>query len=421
MNKFWVIVGQVYKKNVKSLGFLVMMLSPIVLLGIIAAVIHFVGDSIEEPPEVALITETPAVRQALAAEEEYFLINEDIQTVEEAQAAMQEEELDGYLTITQEDGILNAQYIHLADANSLDMNYLSAQLSGLQLSLSATELGLSQEQLSTILSPANVSETTLSFSEAGEAVLGDNEGQMMQRWSAYGVSIAIFMFIMTYSSIIAEEIASEKGTRIMEVILSSVSSTMHFFGKLVAIFLICMTQVAFYALIFALATQLDFIRNLIPEGIDLSIIVESILGFSLYYFIMGIILYAVVAAFLGSLVTKIEDVSKAVTPVVFIALTGFYGGMFAFAGTSHPLIGIGSHIPFFTPFIMPFRIAAETVSTTELWISVFTMAAFTALLTYFSLLLYRSNVLLYGDSGMLNTMKTSIRNLREERRHLQKA
>lgn len=415
MRKFWVIVGEVYRKNVKSAGFLIMMLSPIVLLGIVAAIIHFIGDSFEEPPEIALISDSPVFRQALVDEEEYFLVNEEIQSVEAAQAAMREDELDGYLTVAEEDGILTAEYIHLADANSLDMNYLNSRLSALQLNLTATGLGLSQEQLGSLLSPANLSETTLSFSEGGEATMGDGEERMARQWTAYGISIAIFMFIMTYSSIIAEEIASEKGTRIMEVILSSVSSTTHFFGKLVAIFFICLTQIIFYVVIFAIAFQLDFIRNLIPAGLDLSVVLENIVGFSLFYFLMGICLYAVVAAFLGSLVTKIEDVSKAVTPIVFIALMGFYGGMFAFAGTSHPLIRIGSHVPFFTPFIMPFRIAAETVSSTELWISVFVMLVFTALVTYISLLLYRSNVLLYGDSGMMKTMKTSLRNLRNER------
>lgn len=421
MRKFWVIVGEVYRKNVKSVGFLVMMLSPIVLLGIIAAIIHFIGDSFEEPPQIALLSDSAVVRQTLTGDDEYFVINEDIQTVESAQAAMQEEELDGYLTVSEEDGILSAEYIHLPDANSLDMNYLNGQLSALQLNLTATDLGLSSEQLNTLLSPARLSETTLSFSEQGDAIMGDGQERMARQWTAYGISIAIFMFIMTYSSIIAEEIASEKGTRIMEVILSSVSSTTHFFGKLVAIFFICLTQIAFYALIFLIASQLEFVRNLIPEGLDLSIVLENIVGFSLFYFLMGIFLYAVVAAFLGSLVTKIEDVSKAVSPIVFIALTGFYGGMFAFAGTSHPLVQVGSHIPFFTPFIMPFRIAAETVSSTELWISVIVMIAFTALISYISLLLYRSNVLLYGDSGMMKTMKTSLRNLRNEHQHLQKA
>lgn len=36
---------------------------------------------------------------------------------------------------------------------------------------------------------------------------------------AMGITILLFVFISSYSSIIAQEIASEKGTRIMEVIL----------------------------------------------------------------------------------------------------------------------------------------------------------------------------------------------------------
>lgn len=142
-------------------------------------------------------------------------------------------------------------------------------------------------------------------------------------------------------------------------------------------------------------------------------------GVALFYFVAGIVLFAVIAAFLGSMVTKIEDVSKAVTPIIFIALAGFYGGMFAFASTTNPIIKIGSHIPFFSPFIMPFRIAAETVSNVEVGISMLVMVAFTVLVTFISLLLYRSNVLIYSESNMFKIIKTSIRNVKNDRKKTQ--
>ena len=68
---------------------------------------------------------------------------------------------------------------------------------------------------------------------------------------------------------------------------------------------------------------------------------------------------------------------------------------------------------------MPFRIAAETVSNVEVGISMLVMVAFTVLVTFISLLLYRSNVLIYSESNMFKIIKTSIRNVKNDRKKTQ--
>ncbi|WP_062532776.1 ABC transporter permease [Jeotgalibaca dankookensis] len=414
MHKFWVIVGQVYKKNVKSFGFLTMILSPIILLGIIAAILTFVENTETEIPVIAVFSEMDAVTETIQNESEYFKVDSNIQSVAEAEDALAVEEIDGYLTVSQIDNQLSATYNQTPDAAFMDIEHLNILLSNIQLEMQASRLSLPAETITSLLTPPLIEKKTISI-EDGEITEGDSLRQNLKIGAAYGISIAIFMFIMTYSSIIAEEIASEKGTRIMEVILSSVNATTHFFGKLVAIFLICLTQILAYLIIGLIAFQFDRVKSLLPAGVNLFETLKLVAGTSLYYFLMGISLYAVIAAFLGSLVSKIEDVSKAVTPIVFTALIGFYGGMFALVNTTHPIIKIGSHIPLFTPFIMPFRIAAETATSFEVGISMLVMFLFTIFVTIVSLILYRSNVLIYSDSGMFKTIKTSFRNIRNER------
>lgn len=412
MNKFWVVVGQVYKKNVQSLGFLSMVFAPIIILAVIGAIIYFVSDSESGVPEIAVLTDNQQVVSILQSETEEFEVNSDITTAAEAESAMEAEELDGYLVVEEENGLYMGNYIYSPDSKELDTLYLTSLLSTIQQGQQAAELGLEQEDIASLLTPATLEETRIEF-EGGGITTTESAEDAIRMAGAYVVGIAVFMFIMTYSSIIGEEIASEKGTRIMEVILSSVSSTTHFFGKLVAIVLICFTQIAIYAVLGVIALQIGFVKDLL-EGFDISSILQGFVGTSLIYFVLGIVLYAVLAAFLGSLVSKVEDVSKAVTPIVFLSLAGFYAGLFAFYNPTHMVIKIGSYIPLFTSFIMPFRVASDTVTATGITVSIAVLIVFVLLTTWLSLLLYRSSVLIYSDAGMFKTMQISLKAMKKK-------
>jgi len=418
MNKFWVIVNDVYKKNVKSFSFLTMVLSPIVMLLIIGGIVYFINQTENDKPEIAILTTDQEVQMLLATEENQFTINKEITTKEAAEEAMKQEELDGYLEVNSENQLVTAKYVDTSSSDTLDVTVLSGLLTAIQLNRKAAEYGLTQQETKELISPANLATETIDF-ENGEITSQDSTAETIKMWSSYIVGIAIFIFIINYASIIGTEIASEKGTRIMEVILSSVSSTVHFFGKLSGILLVCLTQIIIYAVLILIAypfvKNMKFIQELL-QGIDLGELLSNLIGTTLIYFVLGIILYAGLAAFFGSLVTKIEDVNKAVTPLIFLAMIGFYGGLFAFASPNQLIVKVGSYIPFFTPFIMPFRVASETVSTAGIGISIMVMIVFTMLFTLLSLVMYRSNVLVYSDAGMMKTMKTSWSILKNERK-----
>lgn len=389
-----------------------MVFAPIIILAVIGAIIYFVSDSESGVPEIAVLTDNQQVVSILQSETEEFEVNPDITTAAEAESAMEAEELDGYLVVEEENGLYTGNYTYSPDSKELDTLYLTSLLSTIQQRQQAAELGLEQEDIANLLTPATLEETRIEF-EGGGITTTESAEDAIRMAGAYVVGIAVFMFIMTYSSIIGEEIASEKGTRIMEVILSSVSSTTHFFGKLVAIVLICFTQIAIYAVLGVIALQIGFVKDLL-EGFDISAILQGFVGTSLIYFVLGIVLYAVLAAFLGSLVSKVEDVSKAVTPIVFLSLAGFYAGLFAFYNPTHMVIKIGSYIPLFTSFIMPFRVASDTVTATGITVSIAVLIVFVLLTTWLSLLLYRSSVLVYSDAGMFKTMQISLKAMKKK-------
>src|SRR5699024_11627736 len=81
------------------------------------------------------------------------------------------------------------------------------------------------------------------------------------------------------------------------------------------------------------------------------------LSFSLYiyalvFFILGYLLYATIAAMLGSLVSRVEDVQQLIFPLIMLIIIAFMIAMFGLSMSEAKFITITSFIPFFAPMIM---------------------------------------------------------------------
>lgn len=410
MNKFWVITKEVYKKNVKSVGFIVMLLAPLLAIGIFYGISYFIAQDEQnaELDTVAIISENPAMQEMFTMENAPYEIQTDITTQEAAEEALLNEELDGYLTVNESGSTIDSEIVHTDSLTNI-IPILNEQLSNYQTMLRASELNLSQEQVVSLSEPVVIEESIVSV-EDGNLTQEENNDTTVKEFGAYIVSFAVYFFILFYASVIAGEVASEKGTRIMEIILSSASATSHFFGKLAGVLLILLTQVVAYVLIglvtYYFVKDSDVIQG-ITQGIDLAEIARELLGYTSIFFITGVLMYVVFAAFFGSLVTKIEDVNKSITPVVTLSIIGLYVGIFAFASPENIVPVVFSYIPLFTPFVMPYRIASETVGQLGIWISIIGTVGFTAILTYISFIFYRANVLIYSDGGIVKSIKRS--------------
>ena len=115
--------------------------------------------------------------------------------------------------------------------------------------LRASELGISPEEVASLSQQASLTRQKVNFDSKGKMSVGE-DNSTVQYVVSYVATIVLFIIILTYAQIIAQEIASEKGTRIMEVILSSTTAQKHFYGKLTGVLLVALTQMALYGIIF---------------------------------------------------------------------------------------------------------------------------------------------------------------------------
>ncbi|MDN6113438.1 MAG: ABC transporter permease, partial [Tetragenococcus halophilus] len=162
-----------------------------------------------------------------------------------------------------------------------------------------------------------------------------------------------------------------------------------------------------FAISYQWVKDIDVIKNFI-DSISLQGIFGTFLLFTLVFLVLGVFIYAVLAALCGSLVTKTEDTSKVILPVTYLSLIGYLLGIsLASFDPSNIIIRITSYIPFLSSYLMPIRLANETASIQDAMISLGILVVSTVLLTMASAKMYKSNVLVYNDKGLLATLKQS--------------
>ena len=69
---------------------------------------------------------------------------------------------------------------------------------------------------------------------------------MIQTIAATAVGGFLYMILITYASVTAQEVASEKGTKIMEVVFSSIRASHYFYARMLALLLVILTHIGIY-------------------------------------------------------------------------------------------------------------------------------------------------------------------------------
>ncbi|MGX6979505.1 ABC transporter permease [Vagococcus elongatus] len=412
MNKFWVVALETYKRNVKSVTFLVMLLAPLLIIGI-GALSGFIGSKMGEADEIAVVSDNEVIRQAFLEQSDLTIV-EKFDTEPEAEQALKDDKIGGYLAIAidEETQKLTGSYIGTSAMGTTDKMMTTQILSSIQMSFISQELGLTGDDLQKLLTPADLSEKTVKVEDGKITEAKGNQLAMMI--VSMLVSVAMFMIITLYSQIVAQEVASEKGTRIMEIILSSTKASKHFYGKMMGILMVILTQLIAYVLAFVaafpLVKNLDIVKDFL-KVVPLKDLAKSLLGYNMLFLLLGVMIYTIAAAFSGSLVSKAEDASKAVVPVSYLSMAGYFLTIFlGMNSPNHLLFRISSFIPFLSSYTMPQRIASGGVKDTEVIISLVILAVSVVLLLKLSATLYKSTALVYSDAGMWKTLRQSIGN-----------
>ena len=373
-----------------------MVISPFLFLALSVGIGYLQGSSMAKNSKIAVVTTVPSVEDGLKGTNG---INFDYKDEASAQAAIKDEKLKGYLTIDQEDSVLKAVYHGETSLESAIKLGVTSKLNELQDQLNRSAANLSQEQEKRL-------EQTVNFTEKIDE--SKENKKMIQTFAAAGLGFFLYMILITYASVTAQEVASEKGTKIMEVVFSSIRASHYFYARMLALLLVILTHIGIYV-VGGLAAILLFkdLPILAQSGI-LNHIGEAFSLNTLLFVLVSLFMYVVLAAFLGSMVSRPEDSGKALSPLMILIMGGFFGVTALGAAGDNLILKIGSYIPFISTFFMPFRTINGYAGGVEAWISLAITIAFAVTATGFIGRMYASLVLQTDDLGIWKTFKRAL-------------
>ena len=252
---------------------------------------------------------------------------------------------------------------------------------------------------------------------------------------AYVLSFLIYMFVFLFGSMVMRGVIEEKTNRIVEVIVSSVSSFELMMGKIIGVALVALTQFAIWVLLLggvamglsgvvsskmadkvAEATAAmnesplsDANVNPVDMG-DLGEIasvmdqisqinIGQILLCFLIYFVLGYLLYAAMFAAVGSAVDNEADTNQLSLPITIPLMIGLFIMLHTFQHPSSQLSVWASIIPFTSPMVMLARIPFGVVPAWQLILSIVLLALTFVIFAYISAKIYKVGILTYGKKA----------------------
>ena len=396
MRNMWVVIKETYLRHVKSWSFFFMVISPFLFLALSVGIGYLQNSSMAKNSKIAVVTTVPSVAEGLKGTNG---INFDYKDEASAQAAIKDEKIKGYLTIDQEGSVLKAVYHGETSLETGIKLAVTNKLNELQNQLNRSAANLSQEQEKRL---AQTVDFTEKIDESKE------NKKMVQTIAAAGLGFFLYMILITYASVTAQEVASEKGTKIMEVVFSSIRASHYFYARMIALLLVILTHVGIYVVGGVAALLLFKDLPILAQSGILNHLGEAFSLNTLLFVLVSLFMSVVLAAFLGSMVSRPEDAGKALSPLMILIIAGFVGVTSLGAAGDNLVLKIGSYIPFISTFFMPFRAINGYASDLESWISLAITVVFAVTATAFIGRMYASLVLQTDDLGLWKSFKRAL-------------
>ncbi|CRI07216.1 putative membrane protein [Staphylococcus argenteus] len=405
MNKFWATFSLTYINKIKAKSFIIFMIIIAVLMIGLSNIDKIINMFDDGPDKIGVAAPNEQIYNAFKQQGKAFQSDAKYTKVskDDAEKQVKNHKLDkAYVINLNKDNTLQATIISEKRVSKEDTQKVTALLTTIQTNFVATELNINKQDLQKLQAQSKVNNKIVSKDEVDKV----SEGQKIFNYAlAYGIIFLMFFIILNYASQIAMEIASEKTSRVIEMIITSISPVQHIFAKILGVIAVAVTQIILIVLMAVICIYAFDLKDLLKGfNVEMNQLSWQIIIVGIISSIVGIMAFVLLAAILGSLTSRIEDLNQSLMPMTLIGMIAFYIALFTINDPDGKLAIITSYIPFFAPFQLVVRAQTSALQINEVIISSLISIAMVVVLLWMAIKTYKDSVLTF-ERGLFKTFR----------------
>ncbi len=422
MRNTWLIIKREYLERVRTRSFVVLtLLLPAIMTGVMVlpAKLATIGNKVQH---LVVVTSTPqfgeTVRQGLLSispvadneddesgsetntakkSDEQYIIDVDSNPTEAERTVLRDkiisQSIDGYIWLT-DDAIASGKIAWASRSLSGfgEKSRLSEKLNRIIRYTRLSKNGVTGEQADLLLKPVKIEAIRI---EGGRETKDSGGKKFLE---VVVMVTLIYMAVLLYGISVMRSVLEEKNSRILEVLLSSASSTELMTGKLLGVGAVGLTQILVWVVMagaFAmpsLAMQADLSELKVPPVV--------LAAFAVFFF-LGYLLYSTIYAAIGAISTTEQEGQQLQFFVVIPLVLSVFMLTAVVRTPDSPTVVWMSMVPFFAPLLMYARIVIQTPPLWQIALSLFLLIATIIGILILCARIYRIGILIYGKRPTL--------------------
>lgn len=415
MRKLKAVISREYKEVVKKKSFLVgTLLTPVFMFVVIFLPTLFIDRETKDPIEFTLIDLGSGLmddfKQSFVGNFEdgrpIFIVDyrtsnakqiEDLKT--ELNREIDKEQLNFYVVIPA-DIIENGDAERYAKEHGkfIDIETVKSIISKAVIKQRLAKYDVPPEEVNSL-----TRDVRLSFKQVGPE--GEERGRaefLTQYLSGLVFVMILFSSIIGYGQHLLRAVMEEKNSRVIEVLVSSLTPFQLMMGKILGLGAASLTQMLLWGALgvgfFFFGSSSAFMAGLIENAKALSL--TFFFSFAVF-FILGYFLYATLFALLGSIISSEREAQQFVAPITMTLILPIMLGMAIIQNPDAGWVVVLSYIPFLTPTLMILRSSFSYIPVSQIMIGVGILIVSIFLLGWLASRIFRVGILMYGKRPTL--------------------
>ncbi|MFB6727518.1 ABC transporter permease [Bacillus mobilis] len=301
---------------------------------------------------------------------------------------VEEGELDGLFRVTEKNGVPEVTYMFNGFPSETTSTIMASYLKAQYTAVTIATHNVSPEIAQQLQAEISVKQEAIKDRSASFGI-------------AYFFTFALYMFIVMFGSTIAMNIASEKASRVMEVMIPKVKPLTMMYAKILAVVSTALLQLVILACGYLVPWLLGWVDlengSLFGLPIDFTKLDAQVIGMFLIYFVTGYFLYAMMYAAAGAVVSKTEDLQGVMIPVSILIMAALFISLKSLGDPNSTIVVVSSYVPFFTPMVTFSRFVAGETGMLEITITLLVLLATIGILSAVTSRIYVNGVMNYSD------------------------